>query len=239
MKHADAKTETPSVKDKSCGATPAEAAPAPECPAAQTGAAAPTQTETAPGAEPVLPVSPSTLTEEQLEELKQRAARADEYWDKLLRTAADFDNFKKRVARERQETLQLANAALLQKLLPVLDNFEMALASCPDISAPNAQNAPAAKDLAAVQAGVAMICQQLKNVLAEAGLEEIDATHRPFDPHWHEALAEEETADVPEGYVVRQVRKGYRFRDRLLRPAAVVVAKKPATGAPNRSEPGG
>jgi molecular chaperone GrpE len=225
MKHADAKTGAPPVGTNATGATPTA-----ERTAAQTGAAE-AQTEAAPAEEPVLPVSPSTLTEEQLEELKQRAAKADEYWDKLLRTAADFDNFKKRVARERQETLQLANAALLQKLLPVLDNFEMALAACPDASGPNAQNAPAAKDLAAVQAGVAMIRQQLKSVLAEAGLEEIDATHQPFDPHWHEAVAEEETTDVPEGYVVRQVRKGYRCRDRLLRPAAVVVARKPAAGA--------
>lgn len=226
MKHADAKTEaSPMGANAAAASAQTEAAPA----AAPGQAAAPeAQAEAGSGTEePVLPVSPSTLTEEQLEELKQRAAKADEYWDKLLRTAADFDNFKKRVARERQETLQFANAALLQRLLPVLDNFEMALAACPELRSLDAQTAPD-RNFAALQSGLVMIQQQLKSVLAEAGLEEIDATNQPFDPRWHEAVAEEETAAVPEGHVVRQVRKGYRLRDRLLRPAAVVVAKKPA-----------
>ncbi|MCX8091192.1 MAG: nucleotide exchange factor GrpE [Verrucomicrobiae bacterium] len=223
MKQADAKTEVSSAGANAPGSgTGSDAAPAPTAcatsPETQNQAATP---------EPVLPVSPSTLTEEQLEELKQRAAKADEYWDKLLRTAADFDNYKKRVARERQETLQFANAALLQKLLPVLDNLEMALAACPDARTVDAQSGPQ-RNLNALQSGVAMIQQQLRSVLAEAGLEEIDASAQPFDPRWHEAVAEEETAAVPEGHVVRQVRKGYRLRDRLLRPAAVVVAKKPA-----------
>jgi molecular chaperone GrpE len=232
MKHADARPEAPAAGTNASAPTARpDAAPAPERPTAQTAAAPQPPPATETGApEPVLPVSPSTLTEEQLEELKQRAAKADEYWDKLLRTAADFDNFKKRAARERQETLQFANAALLQKLLPVLDNLEMALAACPDARSPDAQARPD-RNLGALQSGVAMIQQQLKNVLAEAGLEEIDATHQPFNPNWHEAVAQEETDAVPEGYVVRQVRKGYRLRERLLRPAAVVVAKKP-TGAP-------
>lgn len=225
MKHADAKTEAPPVgANASAPGANAGAAPAPTA-----TATAPQEQAEAPAEEPVLPVSPSTLTEEQLEELKQRAAKADEYWDKLLRTAADFDNFKKRVARERQETLQLANAALLQRLLPVLDNFEMALAACAESRGVDAQPGPD-RNLGALQSGIVMIQQQLKSVLAEAGLEEIDALNQPFDPRWHEAVAEEETTAVPEGYVVRQVRKGYRLRDRLLRPAAVVVAKKPAVG---------
>ena len=73
-----------------------------------------------------------------------------------------------------------------------------------------------------------MIGQQLKNVLAEAGLEEVEALGKPFDPNLHEALSQQETSDVPEGQVVQQLRKGYKFRDRLLRPASVVVAKQPA-----------
>jgi molecular chaperone GrpE len=79
-----------------------------------------------------------------------------------------------------------------------------------------------------LQAGIAMIQQQLKGVLAEAGLEEIDANGKPFDPTLHEAVSQLETADAPEGQVVQQIRKGYKLRDRLLRPAAVVVAKKPS-----------
>ena len=73
-----------------------------------------------------------------------------------------------------------------------------------------------------------MIQQQLKGILAETGLEEIDADGKPFDPMLHEAVSQLETADVPEGRVVRQIRKGYKLRDRLLRPAAVIVAKKPS-----------
>ena len=72
-----------------------------------------------------------------------------------------------------------------------------------------------------------MVCQQLKAVLAEAGLEELDAVGKPFDPNLHEALSQQETPDVPEGHVVQQLRKGYKLRDRLLRPASVVVAKQP------------
>src|SRR6516164_3109600 len=80
-------------------------------------------------AEPLMPVEPATLTAEQLEELKQRAAKADEHWERLLRATADFDNYKKRAAREKQEAIKFANEGLLQKLVPLLDNFEMALAA--------------------------------------------------------------------------------------------------------------
>jgi molecular chaperone GrpE len=162
----------------------------------------------------------SEITPEQLAELQECAAKANEHKDHWLRTAADFENFKKRAAREKTESAQSANAALLQKLLPILDNFEMALAA--------AQNAQGDK-LASLQAGIAMVQQQLKAILAETGLEELDATGKPFDPLFHEAVSQLETADTPEGHVAQQLRKGYKFRDRLLRPAAVVVAKKPAT----------
>jgi molecular chaperone GrpE len=165
------------------------------------------------------PVAVVPLTPEQIEELKARAAKADENWDRLLRTTADFENFKKRVARERVEIAQAATAALIQRLLPVLDHFEMAQAA-----------AQSAKDdkLASLQTGVAMVQQQLKSVLAETGLEEIDAAGQAFDPMLHEAVSQRETAEIPEGRVAEQLRKGYKLRDRLLRPAAVIVAKQPA-----------
>jgi molecular chaperone GrpE len=170
-----------------------------------------------------LPVA-AEFSPEQLEELKARAARADEHWDRLLRTAADLENFKKRAARERTEAAHSATAALIQKILPVLDHFEMAQTAAQTAEVP--QNG-----IASLQAGVALIQQQLKNTLAECGLEEIDASGKPFDPTWHEAVAQQETADVPEGHVVQQLRKGYKLRDRLLRPATVIVAKKPADNA--------
>jgi len=161
-------------------------------------------------------------TPEQIEELKTRAAKADENWERLLRTTADFDNFKKRAAREKIESAQYATFSLLQKVLPVLDNFEMALTA--------AQTAQGEK-LASFQSGVVMIQQQLKAVLTETGLEEIDAAGKPFDPNFHEAISEQESAEVAEGNVLQQLRKGYKFKDRLLRPATVIVAKKPAAAA--------
>jgi len=154
---------------------------------------------------------------DEIEQLKAQAAKAGENWDRFLRLTADFDNYKKRAARERQEAVAFANENLLLKLLPVLDAFEMALAA--------AENDPAGKSLLA---GIVMISSQLKSVLAQAGLEEIGAAGKPFDPNLHEAISQQETPDAPEGQVLRQVRKGYRFRNRLLRPAGVVVAKKPA-----------
>lgn len=168
------------------------------------------------GAEPVAVVP---LTPEQLEELKARAAKAEENWDRLLRTTADFENFKKRAARERVESAQSATAALIEKLLPVLDHFEMAQAAT--------QKAGDDK-LASLQAGVSMIQQQMKTILTECGLEEIDAAGQPFDPARHEAVSQLETPDVPEGHVSMQLRKGYKLRERLLRPATVIVARKPA-----------
>jgi molecular chaperone GrpE len=79
-----------------------------------------------------------------------------------------------------------------------------------------------------LQAGITMIHTQLKNTLAEAGLEEIDALGKPFDPNFHEAVAQKETADMPEGQVAQQLRRGYRFRERLIRAASVIVAKAPS-----------
>lgn len=170
-------------------------------------------------AEPLVPVEPATVTSEQLTELKERAAKADENWDRLLRTTADFENFRKRAAREKQEAIKYANETLLQKLVPVLDNLDMALAAA-QAAGPDASQS--------LQTGVGMISQQLKGVLAEAGLEELNAVGKPFDPNFHEALSQQETPEVPEGHVLSQLRKGYKLRDRLLRPASVVVAKQPA-----------
>ena len=157
------------------------------------------------------------FTTQAVAELKAQAAKAKEHWDLLLRTTADFDNFRKRAARERQDAVKFANESLLQKLIPVLDSFDMA-------SAAAGASEGAAQSL---QAGVNMILSQLRSAVTEAGLEEIDATGKTFDPNFHEAVSQQETAAVPEGQVVRQLRRGYKLRERLLRPATVIVAKKP------------
>jgi molecular chaperone GrpE len=174
--------------------------------------------------EAAVPAAPAPPTPAEIEELKTRAAKADENWDRLLRTTADFENFKKRAAREKTEAVQYANGSLLQKVLPVLDNFEAALAAAKGADG-------AAGNVNSLQSGVAMIQLQLKNVLAESGLEEIDAAGKPFDPTLHEAVSQQESAEVAEDHVLQQLRKGYKLKDRLLRPATVVVAKKPAVKA--------
>ena len=156
---------------------------------------------------------------DELATLKAEAEKARHYYDQWLRTTADLDNYKKRATRERQEAIRFANEALIEKLIPVLDNFDSAFAAAGNANAPALQS---------LQTGISMIYQQLKTALTDAGLEEIDASNQPFDPTWHEALAQKPSADVPEGHVVQQLRKGYKLRDRLLRPAGVVVAKHPA-----------
>lgn len=170
--------------------------------------------ETAGGAD----AAPEELTAEGLNDLRQKAAKADENWDKYVRSVAEFDNFKKRAARERSEAIKYANEALIEKLLPVMDNFEAALVAANTAQAPNVDS---------LRQGVSMIQTQLKNVLNESGLEEIDALNKPFDPNLHEAVSQQVTEDVPEGQVVQQLRKGYKLRDRLVRPAMVVVSRKP------------
>ena len=178
--------------------------------------------------EPVDTPAPETEGAEQplenIQQLQAQAAKADEYRDQLLRTAADLDNYKKRAAREKQEAIRFANESLLGKLIPVLDNFDMALAA---VSSAQGESAQAA-NTDSLQQGVSMIQQQLRQVLADAGLEEINATGQPFDPNYHEAVSQQESKDVPEGHVLQQLRKGFKLRDRLLRPATVVVAKAPS-----------
>lgn len=161
---------------------------------------------------------PPQLSDEEIEQLKEEARKAQEHWNSLLRTAADFENYKKRAARERAEAGKYAAESLLQKLIPVLDNFEMAM---------NATTAASGEAVDALQTGVTMIYQQLKSALTEAGLQEIDARGQKFDPMVHEALSQAESTEAPEGHVLQQLRKGYKLHDRLIRPASVVVAKAP------------
>ena len=155
---------------------------------------------------------------EEFAEVKARAAKADENWEKFVRATADLDNYKKRALRERQDATKYANEGFIEKLLPIVDNFEAAL---------TAANAPQGGNVDSLRMGINMIHSQLRNFLTEAGVEEIDAAGKPFDPNLHEAVSQIASAEAPEGQVLQQMRKGYRFRDRLIRPAMVVVAKKP------------
>src|SRR5262249_41620546 len=135
------------------------------------------QADTPGDAEALSQIELGSVTAEQLNELKERAAKADDNWNRLLRISADLENFKKRAAREKQDAIKFANETLLQKLIPVLDNFDAALAAAQSAQGDSVQS---------LQTGVSMIHQQLRNTLMEGGLEEVDATGKAFDPNLHE-----------------------------------------------------
>src|SRR5215475_286926 len=143
-------------------------------------------------------------------------ADLDRFRDLALRSQADFENYKKRSAREKEEAIKYANSALLQRLVSILDNFELGLAAAKT----EGQQSP-------IYSGMILVQKQLNDLLAENGLEPIDTEGKRFDPNLHEAIAHE-PSQSPEGTVIRQARRGYRFKDRLLRPARVVVSSGPA-----------
>jgi molecular chaperone GrpE len=138
----------------------------------------------------------------------------EKYRDAALRAAADLENFRKRMIREKEEAIRFANAGLLEKLLPILDNFQLGLDA--------AKNDEAA---GSIVAGFAMVHRQLGDFLSASGLQPIDAEGQPFDPKLHDALGHESDDSLPDGVVLRQLRRGYRLADRLVRPSSVIVNK--------------
>ncbi|MBL9172015.1 MAG: nucleotide exchange factor GrpE [Verrucomicrobiales bacterium] len=159
--------------------------------------------------------SPESAPPSEVARLSAELAAAQ---DRLLRLAADFDNFKKRAARERDDARKNGTESVLGKLLPVLDNFDMAMAAG---AQPNTT-------LESLKTGVTMIHGQFRSLLGDLGVTALEATGQPFDPSLHEAVSTCPAGEVPDGHVAQQVRRGYRFGDRLLRPASVVVASKSA-----------
>jgi molecular chaperone GrpE len=157
-----------------------------------------------------------TVSNEMFKAAVAQATQAAELKDRLLRAQAEWDNSRKRIQREKDDAVRYASEALLEKLLPVLDNFEMGM-----------EAAKSATDAKAISQGLEMVLAQFRQVLKESGVETIDAVGTPFDPHRHEALGHHESEDHPEGHVMMQVRKGYKLKDRLLRAASVFVAKPP------------
>jgi molecular chaperone GrpE len=142
-------------------------------------------------------------------------ADLDRFRDLALRSQADFENYKKRSAREKEEAIRYANTSLLERLVAVVDNFELGLEAAKEES----EQSP-------IYSGMTLVLKQLKDFLDENGLQPIEAEGKKFDPNLHEAIAYE-SSEVPEGIVLRQTRRGYRFKDRLLRPSTVVVSKGP------------
>ena len=161
---------------------------------------------------------------EQAEEVEPldplKAAQQDTLmWkDVALRSKAELENFRKRMARERVDTARYSNADLLQSLLPILDNFEFGL------------QAAKAEEGSSIYLGMSMVLKQIQDFLSDNGVESIDAEPgASFDPNVHDALAQEPSDEIPEGQIVAQVRRGYRLHERLLRPAGVHVSTGAAT----------
>jgi molecular chaperone GrpE len=143
-------------------------------------------------------------------------ADLDRFRDLALRTQADFENYKKRSAREKEDAIKYANSSLLERLIAIVDNFELGL-----------EAARAEGEKSPIFSGMSMVLKQLMDFLAESGLQPIDATGQKFDPNLHEAIAQESSDESPEGTVIRQTRRGYKLKDRLLRPSSVVVSRGP------------
>lgn len=174
------------------------------------------KTESATDKEPL--GAPSEAAANPVEETEESAlaklqSDLDRFRDLALRSEADMQNFRKRAAREKEDAIKFANAGFLERLIPILDNFEMGL------------TAARGDKNSAILAGLEMVARQFQDFLTESGAQQIDAEGQKFDPNLHEAISQEESAQVPEGGVIRQLRKGYKLKDRLLRPANVVVSK--------------
>lgn len=141
-------------------------------------------------------------------------AELDRYRDQALRAAADLENYRKRMIREKEEAIRFANAGILERILPILDNFQLGLDA--------ARGDAAAKGIVD---GFSMVHRQLGDFLVSSGLQPIDAEGQPFDPKLHEALGHESDPAQADGVVLRQMRRGYRLGDRLIRPSSVIVNK--------------
>ena len=152
--------------------------------------------------------------ETQPESLEEVQRQRDDYYDRLLRKTAEFDNFRKRVERERQALSEAAAADLLEELLPLLDDLERALAADPGTDGAEAY-----------RRGVELIHRQLSEILRKRGVRPIEATGADFDPYYHQAVAHEAASGRRDGEVIEEFRRGYMLGDRLLRPSMVKVAK--------------
>src|SRR5216117_872098 len=174
------------------------------------------ETERSASATSSAPAAPDVGRSEADDPMAGLQADLDRFRDLALRSQADFENYKKRAAREKDDAVKYANSALLQQLVSILDNFELGLAA-----------AKTHGDESPIYSGMVLVQKQLNDLLAENGLEPIEAEGKKFDPNLHEGIGHE-PSESREGTVVRQARRGYRLKDRLLRPVRVVVSSGPA-----------
>lgn len=156
-----------------------------------------------------------TISLKEYQKLSESAGKAQEYFDKLLRVHAEFENFKKRSVKDKETFLKFANEGLICELIDILDNFERAFDSANKMT-----------DFKSLHQGVEMILKQVHQLLKKNGVEKIECLGKPFNPVQEEAIAHIETDKHPENTVIEEVRKGYLIEDRLIRPALVKVSKK-------------
>jgi molecular chaperone GrpE len=147
------------------------------------------------------------------QQLEAAREEAESNYQRFLRTQADFDNFRRRTRQEKEEMAKYAAAGLIESLLPVIDNFERAI-----------EAGKATDPASSLLQGIEMVYKQLKDALASAGLEEIDCLGKPFDPFQHEAVMREPSEEHEEGTVIDVLQKGYRLKERVIRPAMVKVS---------------
>lgn len=158
----------------------------------------------------------------EIEELRrsidEKEAKFEEQKNQMLRLMADFDNFKKRAAVEREDIICFSNETLILALLPILDNFDRAFL-----------HASETKDTAVndeILKGFALIKKQLEDILSKIGLSKIDALGKKFDPVYHEAVLTRESSNQPEGIVIEEMQKGYMLKEKVIRPTMAIVSKK-------------
>jgi molecular chaperone GrpE len=155
--------------------------------------------------------------DEQIQDMDKLKAELDESSNKYLRLYAEFENYKKRVRKEREELLAYCNEDLLYEMLPAIDNLEMALKHTSDGS----QDA-----LQSLRQGVENTLRELNRTLEKFGLKAIESAGRPFDPAYHHAMSQVENPAVADKTVIEEMRKGYQYKEKVLRPSLVAVSKK-------------
>lgn len=160
------------------------------------------------------PTSESPVTAQELAELRKKSAERDEYYNKWLNVHAEYENTRRRLEKEKYDHIRFANEGIISRLFPIMDNFDMAFAAMEK-----------AEDKGAMLEGIKLVQKEFHRVLEDSGVKKIDTVGKQFDPNLHEAVMAIETADLPDGEIVEEVRSGYTFNDRLLRAAQVRVAK--------------
>ena len=166
------------------------------------------------------------MLEVSMQRSRETMDRLKDTHERMLRALADLENYKKRAAREREETIKFGNERVLKEILPVLDNLDRAVV-----------HAKASADYKTLLEGVELTRRSFEDALSKKGVKGFSAIGLPFDPAVHEALQQVESADAPPNTVVQEVMRGYFLNDRLLRPAAVVVSRPPTPEAPPEHAP--